>query len=237
MTRWRFTALHQALRRDNALKNIELLLDHGADPAIENGLDRKSAIRIAVHRGRGDVLELLERRGVPIELHGVDRLIAACDRNDTAAVQSIAQQEPELVGELLAQGGTLLARFAGTANTNGIRQLLYLGVDVAAPDAEGDPYFEITPGSTALHAAAWRGWHETVRFLIERVAPVDVLDGKGRTPLALAVRACVDSYWTSRRSPESIKALLDAGASTRGVAFPSGYAEVDELIRQKHDSA
>jgi len=46
------------------------------------------------------------------------------------------------------------------------------------------------------------------------------------------VRACVDSYWSHRRSPESAEALLRAGASVRGVAFPSGYAEVDELLRR-----
>jgi len=69
-----------------------------------------------------------------------------------------------------------------------------------------------------------------VKLLIERGAPVDVRDGNGRTPLSLAVRACVDSYWSYRRSPESVRALLDAGASVDGVDFPSGYAEVDELL-------
>jgi hypothetical protein len=41
----------------------------------------------------------------------------------------------------------------------------------------------------------------------------------------------VDSYWTDRRSPESVQALLHAGALVSGVDFPSGYAEVDELLR------
>jgi hypothetical protein len=50
--------------------------------------------------------------------------------------------------------------------------------------------------------------------------------------LALAVKACVDSYWTERRSPESAQALLEAGASVDGIAFPSGYDEVDALLRQ-----
>jgi ankyrin repeat protein len=237
MTRWHHTALHQAVRRDNALKNIELLLDHGADPGMGTRSDGKSAISMAARRGRGDILELLERRGTPIELKGLERLIAACARNDGTAVRSLATATPELVTELRAEGGNLLARFAGTANTNGIRQLLDLGVDVAARDQEGDAFFDSPPGGTALHAAAWRARHETLRFLIERGAPIDVLDGKGRTPLSLAVRACVDSYWTSRRSPESVEALLKAGASTRGVAYPSGYAEVDELLKPKYDSA
>jgi len=45
------------------------------------------------------------------------------------------------------------------------------------------------------------------------------------------VKACVDSYWTQRRSPASVEALLGAGASTSGVLFPSGYPEVDDLLR------
>jgi ankyrin repeat protein len=71
-----------------------------------------------------------------------------------------------------------------------------------------------------------------VKLLIARGADVNAVDGKGRTPIQLAVRACVDSYWTDRRSPESVKALLQAGASVSGVEFPSGYQEVDELLSQ-----
>jgi ankyrin repeat protein len=232
-TRWPFTALHQSLRRDNSLENIELLLEKGADPTLASRSDGRTAIVMAAGRGRGDVLDLFQRRGISIEFQGVDRLIAACARNDGGTVRSIAGSEPQLVSELLAQGGSLLARFAGTANTDGIRQLLELGVPVDAPDQEGDAFFDTPRGSTALHVAAWRSRHQTARFLIERGAHLDALDGKSRTPLALAVRACVDSYWTSRRSPESVEALLNAGASTRGVDYPSGYAEVDELLRPK----
>ena len=75
--------------------------------------------------------------------------------------------------------------------------------------------------------------HATLKLLIERGASVAVTDAKGRTPLALAVRACVDSYWTDRRSPESVAALLQAGASVSDAPFPSGYAEVDELLRSR----
>jgi len=48
--------------------------------------------------------------------------------------------------------------------------------------------------------------------------------------LAERERACLDSHWTNRRSPESVQMLLDAGASVNGVAFP-GYREVDELLQ------
>ena len=73
-------------------------------------------------------------------------------------------------------------------------------------------------------------WPATVKLLIERGAPVNAQDGKGRTPLMLAVRACVDSYWKWRRTPESVDALLKAGASLEGIETPCGYDEVDELL-------
>jgi len=190
-----------------------------------------SAVAMAARRGRGDVLGLIERRGIVIELQGVERLIAACARNDSAAVRGIKEQEPDLVRELVEQGGKLLAEFAGVGNTDGVRQLLDLGVDVNALTEDGDAYFDVAKNSTAMHSAAWHAWPTTVRFLLERGATVDALDGKGRTALALAVRACVDSYWKQRRTPESVEALLKAGASVRGVEYPSGYAEVDELLR------
>jgi ankyrin repeat protein len=231
MTRWGYTALHQAVRRDNHLRNIELLLDHGADPTLPNQKDGGSAIAIAACRGRGDVLDSFERRGIPIELGGVEELIAACARNDGARVSAVAGREPRLLSELLARSGTLLADFAGTGNTEGVRRLLGLGVQVSALYEEGDGYFDIAKNSTALHVAAWRAWHALVKLLIEHGASVDVLDGKGRTPLALAVRACVDSYWSDRRSPESVLELLNAGASVSGVAYPCGYDAVDELLR------
>jgi ankyrin repeat protein len=238
-TRWGKTAIHNAVLSDNDLKIFEVLLDHGADPTlIAERPDRsqpassgKSAVTMAARRGRQDVLELFERRDIAIELHGVEGLIAACARNDEASVRFIAGREPQLVRELVAEGGKPLAEFAGVGNTDGVRLLLGLGVDPGALYEEGDGYFDVAKNSTALHVAAWRAQHATVKLLIERGSPVNLPDGKGRTPLALAVRACVDSYWTHRRSPESVQMLLSAGASVSAGDFPSGYAEVDELLR------
>lgn len=237
LTHWGKTALHNALLSDNAIEIVTLLLDHGADasikgtrPDVVRSAAGKSAVSLAARRGRGDVLSLLEQRGIRDQLSGVERLIAACARNDVASVRSIAEQDPQLAVELRAEGGRLLAQFAGNGNTDGLRQLLDLGVDLGSLHEEGEPYFDVAKRSTALHAAAWRARHTTVRFLLERGAPVEALDGQGRTALALAVRACVDSYWSNRRSPASVQALLEAGATIQGITLPSGYREVDELL-------
>src|SRR5213080_2007873 len=238
-TRWGKTALHNAVLSDNAIEIFEVLLDHGADPTIiadrpdrsDRTFSGKSAVAMAARRGRGDVLELFARRGCAIELQGVERLLAACARNDATAVRAIATQEVQLVREVVAEGGRLLAEFSGVGNADGVCHLIDLGVEVGAVFHRGDGYFDVAPDSTALHVAAWRARPAVVQLLIERGAPLNVRDGEGRTPLALAVKACVDSYWTYRRTPESVRALLEAGAAVSGVLYPSGYGEVDALLK------
>jgi len=226
----RSSPLHHAIARDNDLEIIELLVDYGADPTV--ALGDMTGIARAAHRGRRDLLELFRKRGFPIELGGVDRLIAACALDEKERIRTIRQQEPALVAELLAQGGRLLAEFAATANDAGVENLLDLGVPIEAR-YEGDGYFGIAPGSPALHVASWRAWHRTVKTLIARGADVNARDGKAQSPLMLAINACVDSYWKYRRKPDSILALLEAGASPEGIPLPTGYDEADRLIERR----
>ena len=135
------------------------------------------------------MLDLLERRGIPRGLAGVEPLIAACARGDAEAIRSLTSEESGLVSELLAEGGTLLAEFAGNGNTGGVRSLLDLGVDVDSLYAQGDGYFGIAANSTALHVASWKARHDTVRLLIDRGTAIEAADGMGRTPLFMAVKA------------------------------------------------
>jgi ankyrin repeat protein len=219
-------ALHHAVRRDNHLRIIELLLDHAADPRLKDTRDGRSATAMAARRGRADVLALFEQRGFGADLDDVDRLIAAYAKGRREGLQF-----SHLIPGIIAEGGTLLAEFAGNGNVEGLRCLLDVGVSPAAL-YPGDVYFDIGKDSTALHVAAWRAWPAAVKELIQRGAPVNALDGKGRTALALAVKACVDSYWRDRRSPDSVEALLNAGATVSGIELPSGYEPVDELLRR-----
>jgi ankyrin repeat protein len=226
---WRRSALHQAVRRDNSLEMLELLLEHGADPALPDS-QGTSAIALAAYRGRVAALDLFEKHGTPVRLGGLDALIAACARDRKDAIDALAA-DPPLKADLIGRGGSLLAEFSGVGNLAGVRNLLDLGVSVDAVYREGGGYYGIAVNSMALHVAAWRARPEVVQELIARGAPIDATDGQGRTALQLAVKACVDSYWTDRRSPDSVRALLDAGASRDGIELPTGYDQIDRLLQ------
>jgi ankyrin repeat protein len=224
------TPLQHALVRDNDLPIIELLLDHGADFAARHPDLTTTSLGLAARRGRSDILDLAKRRGVSVELPGVDGLLAACALGDDEAIRRIAQSQPAIVRELVSDGGKVLAEFAANGNTDGVRRLLDLGVPVDLRFREGDGYWGIAQESTALHVAAWRASHEAARLLIERGADVNAKNRKGQTPIQLAVKACVDSYWTEWRKPDTVAALLAAGAITEGVPDISGYDDVDALL-------
>lgn len=225
---WGKSALQSAIVRGNGMSIIQALLDHGADPTLPG--KHGSATDLAARYGRGDALASFKALGKIAELKGLDRLLAACARDDVDKIAEIIQLDPSLTSELLATEGRVLVEFAGSGNTPGVSHLLELGVDVNAIDSAGDGYFGIARNSTALHAAAWRARHQTVRLLIERGADLNLKDGQDRTALMLAVKACVNSYWIEMRAPDSVAALLSAGASVEGVQHPCGYEPVDDLL-------
>jgi ankyrin repeat protein len=234
--RWGGDAFQHCLRRDNSVEMIALMLDHGGDVEARSLHEGWSVTTFAARRGRGDVLRLFAERGIPIQLTGLNTLIGACAMADTSAIEEILEAEPELREKLIAEGGMVLVEFAGNRNVEGVRCLLDLGISPAAKHDKGDGYWDVNRETTALHNASWRAGHAVVEELITRSAPVNVVDGKGSTPLMLAVKACVDSYWIRLRKPDSVAALLNAGATTTGIDLPTGYDAIDELLMEKRRS-
>lgn len=238
VTQWRKTALQNAIISDNRLEIIELLLDHGANPLLKTErphrnqlpVDPQSTVEMAARRGRGDVLRLFRSRGISIDLTGIASLIGECALGDKNGIATTVTADPTLKAKVIGEAGRLLCEFAGNDNAQGIESLLDLGVPIDARSKEGDGYFGVARNSSALHVASWRAAHGTVKLLLSRGTTVDAKDGQGRTPLQLAIKACVDSFWTERRNTQSIEALLDAGASTEGMPEHTGYDEADALI-------
>jgi ankyrin repeat protein len=230
-TTWNITPFQHSIRRDNAITMIEMLLEHGADPYIRNNDTGHNALQMAAYHGRADVLRLIEDRGFALRFdEPLDELVAACAAANIVRARSLLTEHPILFEQVLRVGGALLGHFAGIDNLLGIRCLLSLGIPVDVLWPEGDAFFDEAKNSTALHVAAWRGRHDVVCELISCGASVNATDGRGRTPLQLAVKACIDSYWKHHRQPDSVAALLAADAVTDGIKLPSGYDEVDTLL-------
>ncbi len=230
MTQWGFTALHQALRRDNVLENVVCMLDYGGDLLRADGHAGDDALSLAARRGRGDVLAEWARRSGTGPSRAIDQLIAACAQDMEQEIGRLVAADPALADVLRRLGGPLLSQFAGNDNARGMDRLLDLGVPVDAAYAGGDAYFGIPAGSRALHVAAWRGSHRAVAALLARGADPHTPDPSGRTPVQLAVRACVDSHWSYRRQTDSVQALRLAGASVAAISLPTGYDALDQLL-------
>lgn len=110
----------------------------------------------------------------------------------------------------------------------------FLGRDsVAAPlIAQGvDATAGSRTGLDAVHWAANRGRLDTLRTLIALDAPLETVNMHGMTALGTAV-------WSAVHEPrpqhlEIVTALLDAGANIDGAGYPSGHAEIDQLLRSR----
>lgn len=208
---WGLRPLHWALRQGTPLHYFEWLLDHGADPLLE---DKNGTVpgADAARRGRADVLDLFEKRGFSIALEGEDAFLAACARTDESAARSLAAQDASLVARLQSQNPGMLADFAGAGNTAAVRLMLDLGFE--AGSARTEPHW--VAGETALHVAVAQGRQAVAELLITRgAAPLEAMRHGGYTPLRVGFH-CLEqqSEWTPNEfTLPIVRALIAAGAS------------------------
>jgi ankyrin repeat protein len=228
-------AVYAAVRAGCSAELIELLLVHGADPD-QPGPDGRPPYILATVQGRADLVGLLRRYGAADDtdsLADTDRLLAALQHADRAAVGEQLAQDPGLPGRLgEEQQAAALIHAAETGHTAALRLMLDVGFGVNAHGADDR--------GTALHAAAYAGSADAVRLLLDRGADLAARDGTWDSPpLDWAMVGSGERPATNPRPDwiATVQALLDAGASTQDITLSPDQPkppspEIAALLRQ-----
>jgi ankyrin repeat protein len=208
------SAVYEAVRQGCSAGLVELLLAHGADPD-QPGPDGRSPFTLATVQGRDDLATVLLEHGAADSLADADRLLAACQRADRAAVAAQLAADPGLPGRIgEAQQAAALIRAAETGSVAALGLMLDLGFRI---DAHGGDQ-----GSTALHAAAYAGSADAVRLLLSRGADMEARDATWDSiPLDWAAVGSGERPATNPRPDwvATARALLEAGSSTTGITL------------------
>ncbi|MCW5556932.1 MAG: ankyrin repeat domain-containing protein [Verrucomicrobiae bacterium] len=93
-----------------------------------------------------------------------------------------------------------------------------------------DPAGGAATGLNAFHWAANRGQLEVVRLLLRHRAPLEVRNRYGGTVLGGTVWAAV--HEPKPAHPAIVEALLQSGAQVGEAEYPSGNAQIDEILRR-----
>jgi len=170
--------------------------------------DGRSLLRLAVQRGRTDMVRVLRRLGARYDATEADRFLGACARNDRTEAEALSKRHPALPRSFSGSEQWAIVDAADYVGTEAVDLMLDFGFGL---DAQRDD------GATPLHAAAYSGRPDLVRRLAERGADVDARDSRGdATPVEWAIVGSQDrpSYNPEADWLAAIRALVDAGAST-----------------------
>ncbi|MCY4029824.1 MAG: ankyrin repeat domain-containing protein [Acidobacteria bacterium] len=130
----------------------------------------------------------------------------------------------EGVTPLMAAAGVGIWKIGENPGTNddalaAVELAWELGNDVNAADSNGD---------TALHGAIHRGAGSIVRFLVDKGADIDAVNGKGWSPLSVAQGVFYPN--TFNRHPELVTLLTDLGADPEaGSRRPEDLSPAERL--------
>lgn len=180
--------------------------------------------QIALLKNHADLFDLLYTHS-----NSVTRFLVNCVLARRDQAEAIAAEHPAMVANLPPEDLELLPRYCWETNTryDAVKLMLDLGFPITQT--------ERSHGYTALHNAAWSGSADLVDLLIARGAQVNIKDPSFHaTPLGWAGHDML----IEKRHPEGeflrvIEALLNAGAEWDKTAYPTGHADLDQLLQAR----
>lgn len=164
--------LFDAIRANDVAMLADILEETGA-PNVRN-VEGATPLMLAAWKGRVKHVEMLLKAGAKVDL-------ITANHNVTALTYAAYKGHDDIVRMLRKEGArcTLIdACYLGDVNIIKAR----LGRDFGAANRHVGLY-----GQKAIHAAVWRGHRDVVQILLNYETKVDVLSGKGRSPLGMAV--------------------------------------------------
>jgi len=175
--------------------------------------------QVALEYGHVDIFaRLLERSPLDVQL------LAYCAQGDREAAESIAAANPDLVARLPDGDQRQLIHAAWTGKADVVALMASLGFDLRIRDDD-----LMTP----LHAAAFHGFTDVIRALLEADddPPLAWLNGYGGTPLTTCLYGRNHSWRGDGDFAASLKLLVDAGSEVKAEWLPTGDDAVDAVLR------
>jgi ankyrin repeat protein len=197
------TAFQAAIRRGYGVELVQLMLEHGADPAYRRA-DGRNALALAVRGGHEKVASVLRARGVSDDASAVDRFLGACLRADRAEANRWLGENPRLMADLAPVDRQMVTEAAREGRGDALTLMGELGFDLRLPEDKG-----VTP----LHSAAWCGRIAAVRALIAAGAEINAEEERFKgTPLGWTQHGSRFNGDPAGDYPACAEALLAAGA-------------------------
>lgn len=197
---WVVPALHQAARRGSPPEMIDLLLAHGADPALpHDGADAYGFARVF---GNHDLARAIEARGLATELSEAETLMArAADGLESPGQYVDTAKLPAAYRDIIR----LILHLPGRLPH--VQALVALGLEYDRPDSEG-----LTP----VQVAGWEGLPEVMAYFLSLSPDLSHVNGYGGTLLSTIIHGSENN---PDREGRDYQACLEM-ALTKGVALP-----------------
>jgi ankyrin repeat protein len=195
-------ALHHAIKRGRNGRFADLLLRHGADPsAMAEG---RSPYALAAVFGNASMMDALERHGHVTKLSREDTFLAAVVAGRRREALELWAQDKDIVSRLSAADQRLHVEFTRQPGRLEALELMNeVGFDPDITDAEDMP---------ALHAAAWYGHADYVRFYLSLDPDIGHINTYGATALGNAIHGSANCPERAAGDyVQSARLLVDAG--------------------------
>lgn len=151
------------------------------------------------------------------------QLLAYCAAGDRDAAQRIAAAHPGMVANYADGDRRQLIHAAWTGKADVVALMASLGFDLHIRDDDA---------MTPLHAAAFHGFADVIRALLEAddAPPLAWRNGYGGSPLATALYGRQHTWRADGDFPASVKLLVEAGSAVKADWLPTGDEAIDQIL-------